>query len=183
MPHNFGPYVASLDVAAAPERVFGVILVQIQGFSPSNFSGETLEQRLISGITGQRGAVSEVRISAGVYDLTYEETILVSDAPWRLVVSQRPVDLYPYDPNERLPPLGADRPTDDGRKMFAHLFGATPPLLSADFSITSKGAGTHLTVAVTTTTENRPGWLTRRRIPRDMIRDARRFCEMVAKRV
>lgn len=170
-------------IPAPVSQTFGALLVNRGAISVTNFNGEMLSLDLVSGTKGQTGAVSECRVSAGVYDLVYSETIELSDPPHRLVVSQTPLDLWPYDPAERLPPIGSDRPTDDGSALFARLYGPVPPLDRFEATLEPHENGTSLTIAVSTHRAKPLGWFGRRQVAGTLTAYVAATCKKIAARV
>lgn len=114
------------------------------------------------------GSQTILRHAHGAFDLELKETVIEADPPLRFVADQLPLRLLPYDPAERLPPLGDENPGNPDR-MFRMMFGKSPPLTRISLTFAPRAGGTDITLAAVRDASGL-GWFGRRRMRKALER-------------
>lgn len=147
-------YQDTLIFAAPIRAVFDALWAQP--------NGALLEVSHISGTPRSIGQRTQARIAFGGVDLLMIETVTAMTAPTHLQIVQQPDGFRRYDPTERKVPF-LDSTTADLDAAFNAQFGADPAETQVDFQLHEDGEGTHVQIELAVLTDQKVGWLRKRR--------------------
>lgn len=155
-------HFATQGICAPREKLFTAILSQDVSPASVHRPGAFLSIKSVWGKPGTIGHQSLARINWGAADLVMKETTLNLRPPELIELSQQPQALLPYDPAERLPPIGHETPANLD-KIFASTYGTPPVTTIIRYDLEESDMGSLLRVTITARFETKPGWLKRRR--------------------
>lgn len=165
-------HTTSRDFPAPPDAVYDAILRQ--GHWPA--ADPTALYAILShtpvwGTPGTAGYQIVFRMNWGLVDLEMTEIILHAKRPSMIRVSQRPQRFLPYNPVQRLPPIGDSAPANL-EKAFTSRFGPSPLTVELQYDLTPTPTGTALHASLDLRMMKKPGWLQRRRWPKQAAAEA-----------
>lgn len=160
------------DFTVPPEVLFENIFFQpaVTKTARSDF-GAYLSIYDIGGEPRNVGGQVLIRVNWGIIDLEIEETILEKVPPYTLRARQQAVRFLPYNPAERLPPIGDEVPENLDR-MFARAYGTPPLTAEILYDLSEWNDGTRLNLKVEMKATKKPGWLGRRLWRKRMTQEA-----------
>ena len=140
--------------AGGVEQVFDALWAQP--------GGDLLDIRHIVGTPREVGHRQQLRTAYGGVDLLMIETVTAVTRPTHLRVEQQPDGFSRHDPDEREIPF-LDSMIADLDAAFLAQFGADPAPTQIDFELAAVGDETEVTFSVMVKTDERLGWLRKRR--------------------
>jgi len=150
------------DLAYQDTRIFAAPIDEVFEALWAQPGESLLELRHIQGTPRKIGHQQQARIAYGGLDLLMIETVTAVSAPTHLQIRQQPDALRRHDPAEREIDF-LDSLVTDLDAAFELQFGAAPAETQIDFHLEAVDDETQVTVTVTVLTDDRVGWLRKRR--------------------
>jgi len=160
-------FQASREFPTTCTRLFDSIFLDKPTNAKGSVQGDMLAAHDISGTPHEVGHVFEGRYNLGVLDYVARTTLLEYTRPFHLVYEELPICYLPYDPHERLPPIGAEAPRNPD-SYFKAEFGEFPQAIKVTCQFETVNGLAACSLSITYDPERKPGWFRRKMWTRHM---------------